>query len=65
MERKFVFLLRFLEVGPLGGSTIGADETDGVSGATLGGLGVFVWGITFVGVAGKSSLGSLRGVGSP
>ena len=64
-KRKFGFLLRVLEAGPLGSSTLGASGTGGAGGATLGGLGVFVWGITFVGVAGKSSLGSLRGVGSP
>ena len=65
MERKFGFLLLVLEAGPLGGSTLGAGGTGGAGGATLGGIGVFVWGATLGGVAGKSRLGSLRGVGSP
>ena len=61
-EREFGFLLRVLEAGPLGGSTLGDVGTRGAGGATLGG---FVWGATLGGVAGKSKFGSLHGVGSP
>ena len=64
-ERKFGFLLRVIEAGPLGGSTLGAGETGGAGGATLGGLGVFMQGSTLGGVVRKSRLGSLHGVGSP
>ena len=54
-ERKFGFLLRVLEAGPLCGSTLGVGGTGGAGGATLG---VFVWGSTLGGVSGKSRLGS-------
>ena len=54
-ERKFGFLLRVLEAGPLCGSTLGVGGTGGAGGATLGG---FVWGATLGGVSGKSRLGS-------
>ena len=64
-ERKFGFLLRVIEAGPLGRSTLGADGTGGAGGATLVGLGVFVWGATLGGVDIKSRLGSLSGVGIP
>ena len=65
MERKFGFLLLVLEAGPLGGSTLGAGGTGGAVGATLGGLGVLVWGAALGGVARKSRLGSLLGMGIP
>ena len=42
-ERKFGFFLQVLEVGLLGGSTLGVGGTGGVGDATLGG---FVWGAT-------------------
>ena len=64
-ERKFGFLLRVLVAGPSGGSTLGSGGTGVPGGATLGGLGVFAWGTTLGGVAGKTRLVSLRGVGSP
>ena len=54
-ERKFGFLLRVLEAGPLCGSTLGVSGTGGAGGATLGG---FVWVATLGGVSGKSRLGS-------
>ena len=54
-ERKFGFLLRVLEAGPLCGSTLGVGGTGGVGGATLGG---FVWGATLGGVPRKLILGS-------
>ena len=49
-------MLRVLEVGPLGGSTLGVGGTGGAGGATHGG---FVWGATLGGVSGKSILGIL------
>ena len=49
-ERKFGFLLRVLEAGPLYGSTLGVGETGGAGGSNLGG---FVWGATLGGVTGK------------
>ena len=55
-ERKFGFLLRFLEAGPLCGSTLEVGGTGGAGGSTLGG---FVWGATLGGVSGKSILGSV------
>ena len=64
-ERKFGFLLQVLVAGLSGGSTLGASGTGVPGGNTLGGLGVFTWGATLGGVAGKTRLGSLRGVGSP
>ena len=53
-ERKFGFLLRFIEAGPLGGSTLGVGRTGGAGGVTLGG---FVWGSALGGVSGKLRLG--------
>ena len=53
-DRKFGFLLRVIEAGPSGGSTLGIGGTGGASGATLGG---FVWGATLGGVSGKSIFG--------
>ena len=64
-ERKFGFLLQVLEAGTLGGSNLGYVGTGGAGAASLGGLGLFVWGATLGGVAGKSKFGSLHGVGSP
>ena len=54
-ERKFGFLLRFLEAGLLGGSNLGVGGTGGTGGATLG---RFVWSSTLGGVFGKLRLGS-------
>ena len=65
MERKFGFLLQVLLVGPLGVSALGSGGTGVPGGSTIGGLGVFAWGATLVGVAGKTRLSSLRGVGIP
>ena len=48
--QKFGLLLRFLEAGPLGDSTLGVGGTGGAGGATLGG---FVWGATLGGFSGK------------
>ena len=48
-------LLRALEAGPLGGSTLGVGGMGGAGGANLGG---FVWGSTLGGVSGKLRLGS-------
>ena len=47
-ESKFGFLLRVLEAGPLGGSTLGVGGLGGACGATLGG---FVCGATLGGVS--------------
>ena len=54
-EQKFGFLLRVLEAGPLGGSTLGVGGMGGAGGVTLGG---FVWGATLGGASKKSRLGS-------
>ena len=54
MERKFGFLLRVLEAGPLCGSTLGVGGTGGAGGVTLGG---FVWGSKLGGVSVKLRLG--------
>ena len=54
-EQKFGFLLRVLELGPLGSFTLGVGGMGSAAGVTLGG---FVWGSTLGGVSGKLRFGS-------